>query len=240
MRTDLTLDRFLDGCIAAEQPKHGFRAGHDTVLLAAAIPPGRKILELGSGTGIASLCYAWRARDAVVNGYEIDPDLVEIANANAARNGMGERVNFTAGDICTLADLGEEFEHAFFNPPFHPAVGTESPGAARNSAKRDPGSMIADWTETALRAVRPQGTVTAILRFDRVPEMLAAGKGKSAAVFPFYPRRGAEPKRAIVRITAGKHGPARNCSGLILHRADGGNTQEAEAILRRGASLFMD
>ena len=51
-----TLDRFLDGRVVAAQPASGFRAGHDTVLLAAAVPAasGSVVIELGSGAG-------WRA-----------------------------------------------------------------------------------------------------------------------------------------------------------------------------------
>jgi tRNA1Val (adenine37-N6)-methyltransferase len=162
-----------------------------------------------------------------------------MANANAARNGLGERVSYIAGDVGNVAGMGGGFEHVFFNPPFHSAVGTESPDRARNVAMRDPGSMIAKWTKTALRAVHPEGTVTAILRFDRVGEMLAAARGISAVVFPLYPRHGVEPKRAIVRIVAGEYGPVRNGGGLILHREDGGNTEEAEAILRGGAALSI-
>jgi tRNA1(Val) A37 N6-methylase TrmN6 len=237
VRADCTLDRFLNGRIIAAQPKQGFRAGHDTVLLAAAVPAGRRVLELGSGTGIASLCYAWRIRDSNVTGVEIDPGLVDIANANAVRNGMGERIQFIAGDVRNVIGAGETFDHVFFNPPFHSTEGTESPDAARNIAKRDPGSGIANWTQAALRTVWPEGTVTAILRFDRIHEMLGAAEDNAAVVFPLYPRRGAEPKRAVVQVTSGKHIPLHTGFGLILHRADGGNTEEAEAILRGGAAL---
>ncbi len=58
----VTLDRFLGGRITAAQPGSGFRAGHDTVLLAAAVPAENDsvVLELGSGAGIASLCLSAR------------------------------------------------------------------------------------------------------------------------------------------------------------------------------------
>jgi tRNA1Val (adenine37-N6)-methyltransferase len=237
VRADCTLDRFLDGRIIAAQPRHGFRAGHDTVLLAAAVPAGARVLELGSGAGIASLCYGWRIGDADVTGVEIDPGLVEIANANAVHNGMGERIHFIAGDVRDAIGPPETFDHVFFNPPFHSAEGTESPDAVRNIAKRDPGSLIVNWTQAALRCVQPDGSVTAILRFDRVQEMLVAAEDNAAAVFPLYPRRGAKPKRAVVQVTSGKHIPLHTGSGLILHGADGGNTEEAEAILRAGEAL---
>jgi hypothetical protein len=55
---DNTLDGFLGGRLSIAQPRRGFRAGHDTVLLAASIPApaGSHVLELGSGAGVASLC----------------------------------------------------------------------------------------------------------------------------------------------------------------------------------------
>jgi tRNA1(Val) A37 N6-methylase TrmN6 len=234
-----TLDRFLDGRIAAAQPKRGFRAGHDTVLLAAAVPAGRRVLELGSGTGIASLCYAWRVPDCEVLGIEIDEALVAIANANAMRNGMDGRVRFVAGDVRDVVQASGKFDHVFFNPPFHSAQGTKSPDAARSMAKRDTGSVLANWLKTAIAVVRPQGTVTAILRFDRVSEMLAAADGSSAVLFPLYPRQGAQPKRGIVQVIVGVKGATHACSGLILHHDGGGSTKEAEAILRGAAPLAL-
>lgn len=235
---ECTLDRFLGGRIVAAQPKNGFRAGHDSVLLAAAIPdqPGAHVLELGSGAGVASICFAWRATRSSVQGLEIDPELVEIANANSDRNGMAGRVCFSEIDVRQFR--GELFDHIFFNPPFHPAGGTQSPNTARNAAKRDPGDAIGIWPDVALNAVRPGGTVTAILSFDRVPDMLTRVKGNRALVFPLYSRPGSDPKRAIVQITADQ-GEIALSVGLVLHRGDGSNSEEAEAILRSASPLAL-
>jgi tRNA1Val (adenine37-N6)-methyltransferase len=235
---EYTLDRFLGGRIVAAQPKNGFRAGHDSVFLAAAIPdePGANVLELGSGAGIASLCFAWRASHSSVQGLEIDPELVEIANANADRNGMGGRVRFSKTDV--RAFRGELFDHVFFNPPFHPGESTQSPNAARDVAKRDSGDSIRLWTDVALAEVRPGGTVTAILSFERLPDMLASLKGHAVWVFPLYPRFGVEPKRAIVQITVDS-GEIAFCGGLVLHRDDGSNSVEAEAVLRFASPLAL-
>ena len=101
----LTLDRFLGGRLTIAQPKRAFRAGHDTVLLAAAVPAGPRefVLELGAGAGVASLCLAVRVPDVRLLGIELNPELVRLANENAVRNGMGERVRFEAGDVPALA-----------------------------------------------------------------------------------------------------------------------------------------
>lgn len=239
MTADCTVDGFLGGRVVAAQPKAGFRAGHDTVLLAAAVPRGRKVLELGSGAGIASLCYARRVSDADVLGIEIDPELVAIATENAARNGMADRVRFTVGDARALADSASDFDQVFFNPPFHSPEGTASANPALDRAKRDLDSAVAAWTKSALGAVRRNGGVTAILRADRAQDMIAAAANHAAIIFPLIPRTGVPPKRVIVSVNPVESGRPKAGSGLVLHRADGGATPEADAILRGGGALAI-
>ena len=49
MMDDVTVDDFLSGAIKVAQPKSGYRAGIDPILLAASIPAksGQTVLELG-------------------------------------------------------------------------------------------------------------------------------------------------------------------------------------------------
>lgn len=235
---DRTRDRFLGGRIIADQPVDGFRAGHDTVLLAAAVPakPGDRALELGSGVGVASLCLAARVSGLATLGIDMDVQLVGVANENAALNGMADRVRFVTADVQTFSHV-ELFDHVFFNPPFHPHTGQVSPKVARDRAKRDTANAIASWTKSALALVKPKGIVSAILRPDRVREMLTEVMGRTATLMPLYPRAGGAPKRMIVRIANGESGPLRYAEGLILHEPDGGNTPAAQAVLRHGAAL---
>jgi tRNA1(Val) A37 N6-methylase TrmN6 len=230
----------LGGRILAEQPRKGFRAGHDTVLLAAAVAAGQGdgVLELGSGAGIASLCLAWRVPDVRVLGIEADADLVWIAAENAARNGMAGRVRFMESDVLTFK-TAEPFDHVFLNPPFHPDMGQISPDRGRDCAKRDVQDCVVQWTRAALALVKPAGTITAIVRADRAAEMLAAAADSSATIFPLFPRADEAPKRAIVRIVKGQGARLRRAAGLILHEQDGRNTDAAEAVLRHAAALDL-
>jgi len=236
-----TLDGFLGGRLTIAQPKRGFRAGHDTVLLAAAVPAqaGSRVLELGSGAGIAALCLAARVPDVEVLGIEIDPGLAELARDNAARNGVAGRARFETGDVLQLA-VRSGFDHVFFNPPFYPASGQESPDAARDRAMRDADQTLAAWMRVGLSALKDRGTATAIVRADRVSELLSAAEGLSATVFPLLPHTGEEPKRVIVQVIKGTTGLLRNAAGLVLHEANGRNTEAAEAVLRHGAPLKLD
>ena len=51
-------ETFLDGRVKVSQSQDGFRSGLDAVMLAAAVPAaaGQTALELGAGSGAASLC----------------------------------------------------------------------------------------------------------------------------------------------------------------------------------------
>ncbi len=237
----LTLDRFLDGRVVAAQPASGFRAGHDTVLLAAAVPAtsGSVVVELGSGAGVASLCLAARISGARITGIEIDADLVRLANENAARNAFADRLSFVAGDAAQPCDHADGVDHVFFNPPFHPDTGQISPVAARDRATRDPSNVIQAWTGRALSLVRDGGTVTAIVRADRVEDIQDAARPYGGIVFPLLPRAGSKPKRAIVHIVRGKGEAFSTAAGLILHEADGRNTEAAEDVLRHAKPLNL-
>ena len=86
MTAQLTHDAFLCGKLHLWQPKHGYRAATDAVLLAAACPAvaGQSVLDLGCGVGAASLCLASRVAGLVQTGLELQEDYAALARQNAA------------------------------------------------------------------------------------------------------------------------------------------------------------
>ncbi|TAN58842.1 MAG: methyltransferase domain-containing protein, partial [Magnetospirillum sp.] len=98
---EFTQDRFLDGRLAIRQPAKGHRAGIDPVFLAAAVAaqPGERVLDLGSGTGIAGLCLLARLPEIEVTGLEIQPELARLARENAEANGMGGAYRVVEGSV---------------------------------------------------------------------------------------------------------------------------------------------
>ena len=83
------------------QPRAGYRAGMDAVLLGASIPAqaGQQVLDVGCGVGTAGLCLASRVPGVQVTGIELQPDLHRLATQNAANNGLDDRVGFVCGDV---------------------------------------------------------------------------------------------------------------------------------------------
>jgi tRNA1(Val) A37 N6-methylase TrmN6 len=234
-------DRFLDGRVVAHQPLGGFRAGIDAVLLAAAIPAGGhdELLELGSGTGVASLCLAARVHECRTLGVEIAPDLVELARANARANGMEPRLTFECGDALDLTQhVRRGFDHVFCNPPFHHAEANVSPSPERARALQDAG-RLGQWLAAGIRRVRAGGTFTTVVRADRLGEVLQALPQRGGVIFPLWPCDGAPAKRAIVQVRKNSRSPLVLLAGLILHDNDGSYTPNADMVLRQAGSLAL-
>ena len=247
---ELTDDAFLGGRLRCWQPRKGFRAGIDSVLLAAAVPvqAGETVFEAGTGPGVAALCLLARVADARVAGVEVNPAYAELARANAARNDLAERLHVIEGDALRAGKADGPgapdelrpgtFDHAFANPPFHAAVAAQASPDAGKAAAHVGAAPLEQWVRALARMVRPKGTVTLIMPAPALPELLSAMQAVrlgGIAIAPLWPRAGRAASRVIVQARRGVKTPARLLPGLVLH--DGGNafTEEAERILRQAA-----
>ncbi len=238
---NVSADAFLGGRIVAHQPREGFRSGTDAVMLAAAVPAktGDDVLELGCGAGIASLCLAARAQGCRITGVDIADELVALANENGRANQFDDRVRFEEADVFQLPKyLRIEFDHVFFNPPFHDSAGEISPNADRARARSDR-QGLGNWIEAGFARVVSGGTLTVILRADRLAEALAPTPKDGVSIFPLWPRRGEPAKRVIVQIRKNSRAPLAILSGLVLHDDKGRYTPQTDAILRGTASLAL-
>ena len=239
METPLTEDALLDGRVRLLQPRRGYRVAVDAVLLAAAIDagPDMRVLDLGAGVGAVGLCIAHRVPGCRIVGIELQPELAALAERNAALNGVSDRLRTIVHDLALpLPQALGRFDHVATNPPYlAAAVADPSPDASKALATVESSAALARWLEVATDALKPAGTLTLIHRSDRLNEVavhLARLGWGDLTVKLLMPAA-----RALVRArrtaTAARH----DTPPLVLHRADGGYTDEAEAILRHGRPL---
>ena len=150
---DLTADGFLDGRLTILQPRTGYRAAADPVLLAASVPAvaGQRVLELGCGAGVASLCLAARVADLQSVGVERQPAYADLARRNAAANGL--RIEVIDGDLAALPNpcAPPALTMFFANPPyFRAGGGTRARDQGREAAFREE-TPLGDWIDAGLR-----------------------------------------------------------------------------------------
>lgn len=242
----LTHDAFLGGRLTITQPAAGFRAGVDTVLLAAACPArdGDRVLELGCGVGTASLCLGDRVAVAL-HAVEFQAEYADLARANAAANGHDLRLW-----SCDLRDMPvdlrtQSFDHVIANPPyFQRSHGTQAADQGRDTALGGD-TPLADWLRVAAKRLSPKGWLTMIQRMDRLPDMLAglpADLG-SVRVLPIAARTGRPAHLCLMQARKQGRAPFALMAPFIMHDGaahlrDGDDyTPQARAILRDGAAL---
>lgn len=242
---DLTDDAFLGGRLRLWQPKRGYRAATDPVLLAAAVVarPSQTVLDLGCGAGTASLCLGARVAGLTLTGLELQADYAELARQNAGRNGIA--LDVIDGDLTDIpAILKRDFDHVIANPPYYAKAGSASPNTGRDTALRVE-TPIADWVTVGARRLAPGGWLTMIFATDCLPEVLLACAQKlgSVTVLPLAARAGQPGLRVILQARKGGGRAFRLLSPFVLHGGKAHDqdrdsyTPEAKGILRDGCDL---
>jgi tRNA1(Val) A37 N6-methylase TrmN6 len=246
---DVTRDAFLGGQLQILQPRNGYRAGVDPVLLAASIDAraGQSVLELGCGVGTAALCLGRRVPGLALTGVEVQPDYADLARRNAVANDLPLEV-ITADLRGLPADLRQRrFDHVIMNPPyFDRDTGTAATDPGRDTALGGD-TPLADWLDVGTRRLAPKGYLTLIQRIERLPELLSAVQGRlgSVVVLPIAGRPGRAPGLFILRARQEGRAPFRLLPALEMHVGmahDGDKdsyTPQVAQILRNGVELPM-
>lgn len=245
---DLTRDKFLDGRLQVWQPRSGFRAATDAVLLGAAVEarPGQSVLDIGCGVGVVSLCLGARVNDVSHYGLEVQAAYATLARRNAEENGIAMRV--VEGDLRVMPEelKDRRFDHVVSNPPFFDAATIRLPDdPGRQVAHAGQGMVLGDWIKACLKRVAPKGSLTVIQRAEHLPEVVSA-LHKSCGdmeIFPIAARNGRAAGRVIVSARQGTKGAAILHPPLVMHhghqhRDDSDDASDAAiSILRHGAAL---
>lgn len=207
----------LYGTLKMHQPEEGSgpRVNVDTILLAhyARVPARARILEMGCAQGAISLILAKRRallqpgrRAPKIEGIDINPDLIELAQANAQLNGLSEQTAFAARDLrdCKRDFAPESYDAVVMNPPYdEPGRSRPSQNPAMSAAMHGDQCTLADVTSAAKYLLRNGGKLFLVLRAKRLGEifeLLGAQNVKPKRICPVHPK----PDRAasVVLIEA--------------------------------------
>ena len=246
--TDLTTDAFLGGMLELRQPRRGYRAGIDPILLAASVPAraGQSVLDMGCGVGAAMLALGRRVGGLELVGIELQSGYADLARENARLNRFDARI--VTGDVTNPpAELkARRFHHVISNPPYFAAGdGTAAADAGRETALRETAPLDA-WIDAGSRRLLPRGTMSVIQRADRLPALLSAMAPRlgSLRIRPLQPRAGETAHLIIVHGVKGGRGRAVLDPPILLHAANsdgepaGDYTARIREVLRNGA--FID
>lgn len=219
---DLTQDDFLGGKARLWQPRTGYRAGIDPVLLAASVQarPGQSVLELGCGGGAALVCLGTRVGGLSLTGVELQPGYAALARDNLRANGLQGMI--ADADLTDLPrDIrSQSFDHVMANPPyFQSDHRTRASDPAREIALAGD-TPLADWAAVAAKRLKPGGQAVFIQNALRLPDLLSAMAAHlgSLELLPLAPRPGRAPNLIVLRGRKGGRAGFRFLPALALHQ----------------------
>nr|WP_216859448.1 methyltransferase [Sulfitobacter aestuariivivens] len=240
----MTQDAYLGGKVKLWQPRKGYRAGIDAVLLAAAVPAstGQSVLDLGCGAGAAMLCLGARVPGLTLTGVERDAAYASLA----ARNGPAlEVVEADINDL-PLSIRERQFDHLMANPPYFDRAASRPSADSAREAAHGAQTPLADWVRIAGKRLKPNGCATFIHRAERLPDLLRAMPKDlgSIAVLPLAARHGRAADRVILRAFKNRRGQFRLLAPLVMHEgaahlddAVDDYTPMVRSVLRDAAAL---
>ncbi|HEY9009748.1 MAG TPA: methyltransferase [Devosia sp.] len=238
-----TRDAFLGGRLNLSQPRNGFRAGLDSVLLGAAVDrASASLLDLGAGVGTAGLVALTLNPALVTTLAELDPEAAELATQNIVANGFSARARVAVVDVTAPglqrveAGLAPDlFTSVIANPPFFDPARGSAPSAERSAARHMTPETLDLWIRTAASTAAPGGEVIFIYPAEGLPPLLAGFSSRfgGVTVLPLVPREGDAASRVLIRGIKGSRAPTRLLASRVLHEPDGrGFVPAFDAIFR--------
>lgn len=242
MVLDLEKTTLFEGKVTIWQPIKGYRFALDSFMLSAFThpQPNQHVLELGIGTGAASLALATQHPDIKIHGIDIQSHILPITKKSIDENGYSKIISLFEGNLKDRIMPGHFYDHVMMNPPFFDRGHyLHSPSSHKSISHGESDATLKDWIHEAHRTLRSRGYITIVhtaRRLDEILTILSVNFG-SIEVFPLWPKTGKEAKRVLIKARKCVGGPFKLHSGLILHNQDGSLTPQAYKIIHKGVKL---
>lgn len=198
----MSVFRFKEFQIA--QSESAMKVGTDGVLLGAWVDieaEDRRLLDIGTGTGVIALMLAQRAPEATIWGVDIES--VEEARRNGERSPWGDRLHFEQTPV--QAFEAEPFDLILSNPPFF-VESLRCPDHGRTMARHAVALPFDALRDAVVRLLKPEGRFALVLPTDEAARFEQIAQGVLRPI-----------RRTRVRTTP-RH-PAKRCLLEFVHEA---------------------
>ena len=155
------------------------KVGTDGTLLGAwaALPPhAKKILDIGTGSGLIAIMAAQRHPTAKITAIDIDKDCVLQATENAVASPWAERIEVIETPLQEYSPE-EKFDVIISNPPYF-ADSMHSPDRQRTTARHTASLSFKELTDGVLRLLADDGLFAVILPTTESELLLSASRGR--------------------------------------------------------------
>ena len=216
------------------QKKDGFCFGMDAVLLSgfAAVKPGEKAIDLGTGTGIIPILLEAKYEGEHYTGLEIQDEVAEMAARSVALNHLEEKVSIVKGDIKEASRLfgAASFDVVTSNPPYmNDAHGLKNPDLPKAIARHEVLCTLDDVAREAAKLLRPGGRFYMVHRPHRLIEIITAltkYKLEPKRMKMVHPFEDKEANMVLIEAVRGGKSMIKVEAPIVVYREPGVYTQE--------------
>ncbi len=157
---------------AIQQDRCALKVGTDGVVLGvwAHVEGAKRILDIGTGTGLLALIAAQRNPTAWIDAVEIDDTSAEQAAENVAASPWSDRVRVHRMDVRRMKSA-EPYDMILCNPPFY-AGEMDSPDARRGLAKHGGELSFGELIGVVSTLLARDGLFACIIPLNREAELV--------------------------------------------------------------------
>lgn len=223
------------------QHKDRFHFSLDTVLLADFVyltKHHKTIIDLGTGHGPIPLFLSTRTTAKIV-GYEIQKEMVELAQRNVKLNRCETQITIVEGDLKTIHQHypASQFDIVTCNPPYFKLneAPTVSANDALKSARHESDLDLSVVMKAARTVLKQKGSFYMIHRATRLQELAVQldAHGFSLKRLRMVHSKGNTPAlRVLIEARFKSASETEVLTPLIVHQDDGTYSAEAQAIFR--------
>lgn len=203
------------------QEKCAMKVGTDGVLLGswANLTDARRLLDIGTGTGLIAIMAAQRNPELIIDAIEIDPAAFEQARENANSTPWRERIHIFQGKVQEFTPT-YKYDIIICNPPFF-INSTKNPEFNRTLARHCETLSHEDLLQVSDNLLLPKGKLCVILPVNEAKHFLELTQGKKWFVNKLstvYPTPDKAPKRQLIELSKVKGCPVEDSVILEIER----------------------
>ena len=216
------------------QKTDGFCFGMDAVLLSgfAAVKPGERVLDLGTGTGIIPLLLSAKTEGEHFSALEIQDEIARMAERSVKLNHLENKIEIVHGDIKEASRIfgAASFDVVTTNPPYMTAQhGLTNLYEAKTIARHEVLCNLEDIIRESARTLKAGGRFYMVHRPFRLAEILTAmceAKLEPKRMRLVYPYVDKEPNMVLIEGIRGAKSRMTVEPPLIVYEKDGSYTRE--------------
>lgn len=217
-----------------QQDKCAMKVGTDGTLLGAwaNVEGAKKVLDIGTGTGLIALMVAQRNTEASIDAIDIDKDAYLQASQNVKNSPFKKQINLYHSSLQMFAKntCNPPYDLIISNPPYF-SNSLKSPEKKRNLARHNDTLSFEDLIQLCSMLLATHGRIALVLPFQMINEIIYLASLKN-----LYTERqtniistiNSQPKRTLIEFSF--QTKSFNTDTLILEHTRNQRTEEYQQL----------